>query len=148
MMNSENLNANNSAVENFGMHFYLKECEKTASSSPSLSPRDESKLGSLFDSPEQSNQIRVEYGCNLKSKYVVELDETEVEIEFSPSLLEVKDSPQCVTDIDRIQAEATSLPTLCITDITDIRHLCNGSQSNIFKGMVMNSCLLILTSLV
>ena len=136
MMNSENLNSKNSDVENFGMKFYhkLEECEETASSSPSLSPRDESKLGSLFDSPEQSNQIRVEYGCNLKSKYVVELDETEVEIEFSPSFLEAKELPQCVTDIDRIQADATSLPTLCITDITDIRHLCNGSQSNIFKG--------------
>ena len=147
-MNSEKLSATNSVIENsFGVLFNDTGTGsgKTALCSPSLSPPpwDESYQGDLFDSPEQSNQIRVEYESELRSELFVELNETEVHIEFSPSVVDVKQQPQCVTDIDCIQAKAASLPNLRITDITGKTHICNGSHSNISKGIVVNSCLVI-----
>ena len=100
--------------------------------SPQL--KDESDPATLYDSPEQSNAVRVEYGDHLRAKFLVVLDETEVNQKFG-SCKDGIPLPSYAVNIDQIQTSATNLTDYKITDFSSVRHLCNGSHSNIFKGM-------------
>ena len=110
------------------------EGNRTGSTNTTPQFNDESDPATLYDSPEQSNTLRVEYGDHLRAKYIVVLDETEVNQDFGPCKEGIPLSSYAV-NIDLIETRATHLTEFQITDFSKIRHLCNGSHSNIFKGM-------------